>query len=113
MKIKMAVVAGLLCAAGVAGAADPEAIVDPAVVPLEDAAKDAVKDAMIEKGKQSMGLPDDALDKAAETTEALEEAKETAADPDAAMEGLKNKATETVIEKATDAIPTPKVPSLP
>ncbi|MGQ0591580.1 MAG: hypothetical protein ACT4QB_02740 [Gammaproteobacteria bacterium] len=108
MKIKTAIVAGLLCAAGVAGAADPMEVVDPAGA-LEDAAKDAA----IEKGKETTGLPDDALDKAEETREAVEDAQETAADPDAAMEELKNQATETAIEKAKGAIPTPKVPTLP
>ncbi|MGH8582776.1 MAG: hypothetical protein ACREWG_08275 [Gammaproteobacteria bacterium] len=108
MKIKIAIVAGLLCAAGVAAAADPEEVVNPAGV-LEDAAKDAA----IEKGKEAMGLPDDTLDKAKETEEAVEGAQETAADPDAAVEGLKDQATDTAIEKAKDAIPTPKVPKLP
>ena len=109
MKIKIAIVAGLLCAAGVAGAADPEEVVNPAGA-LEDAAKDAA----IEKGKETMGLPDDAsLDKAEDTKEAVEGARETAADPDAAMEGLKGQASETAIEKGKDAIPTPKVPELP
>jgi hypothetical protein len=108
MKIKIAIVAGLLCAAGVAGAADPNDVVDPAGA-LEDAAKDAA----IEKGKETMGLPDDALDKAEETKEAVEGAEETAADPDGATEGLKDQATETATEKAKDAIPTRKVPKLP
>lgn len=108
MKIKTAIVVGLLCAAGVAGAADPEAVVDPAGA-LEDAAQDAA----IEKGKETMGLPEGALEKAEETKGAVEEAQETAADPDAAMEGLKDQATETAIEKAKGAIPTPTVPTLP
>lgn len=107
MKIKIAIVAGLLCAAGVAGAADPNDVVDPAGA-LEDAAKDAA----IEKGKDTMGLPDDTLDKAEETKEAVEGAQETAADPDGATEGLKDQATETATKKAKDAIPTPKVPKL-
>jgi len=108
MKIKIAIVAGLLCAAGVAWAADPEEIVNPA-----GAVEDAAKDAAIEKGKETMGLPDDTLDKAEESKEAVEGAQETAADPDAAMEGWKDQATETATEKAKDAILAPKVPELP
>ncbi|MGH2398138.1 MAG: hypothetical protein ACRDFW_14430 [bacterium] len=75
--------------------------------------EDAAKDAAIEKGKDTMGLPDDTLDKAKETKGAVEGAQETAADPDAAMEGLKNQATDTAIEKAKGAIPTPTVPEVP
>ena len=108
MKIKTAIVVGLLCAAGVARAADPKEVVDPAGA-LEGAAKDAV----IEEGKETIRLPDDALGKAKGTKEAVEEAQETAADPSAAMEEMENQAPETAIEKAKDAIPTPKVPQLP
>ncbi|MGH8480627.1 MAG: hypothetical protein ACREXK_13935 [Gammaproteobacteria bacterium] len=108
MKIKTAIVAGLLCATGVAGAVDPQEVVDPAGA-LEGAAKDAV----IEKATGTTGLPDDALDKAKDTREAVEGAQETAADPDAAMERLKGQATDTAIEKAKGAIPTPTVPEVP
>ena len=106
MKIKTAIVVGLLCAAGVAGAADPMGVADP-----EGALEDAAKDAVIEA--ETIGVPEDTLDKAKETKEAVGEAQETAADPDAATEELKNQGTETAIEKAQEAIPAPKVPKLP
>ena len=81
MKIKTAIVVGLLCAAGVAGAADPTDIADPATA-LEDAAKDEEIEA------ETIGVPEDALDKAKETKKAVGEAQDTAADPDAATEEL-------------------------
>ena len=101
MKINTAIVVGLLCAAGVAGAANPMGVADPEGA-LEDAAKDSVREA------ETIGVPEDALDKAKETKEPVGKAQDTAADPDAATEELKNQGTETEIEKAQEAIPAPK-----
>lgn len=108
MNFIAAILAGLLSITAVAWAADATDIVDPAGA-LEDAAKDAA----IDKGKESVGVPDDTLDKLEEAKATGAEAKESVADPDAAMEDLKNKGIDAASEKAKDAIPTPTVPKLP
>lgn len=107
MKINPALLAGLLSATA-AWAADPADVADPAGA-LEEAAQDAA----LEKGKAAVGVPEDTLEDLDKAKDAGEEAKASVADPNAAMDELKGKATDAAIEKAKEAIPAPPVPKLP
>jgi hypothetical protein len=108
MKTKTATLAGLLLAAGVVGAADPTAVVDPAA-----ALKDAAKEAAIENTQERLGVPEGALDQAQDAKDTVEDAGDIAADPEGAVDQLKDEATGAAVEKATEALTTPKPPKLP